>query len=231
MGAQWKQKGRVENAAKRGQIISKMCKEIILAAKAGDPDPANNSKLRTVIEAAKKASVPRDNIERAIKKGAGLLDPVNYELVTFEGFTPHKIPLIVECLTDNRNRTSADMKAIFRKGSLGASGSVSYMFDHVGLVVASHSDPAQDAEEAAIEAGAQDVRKAENEFEFICSKPDLIAVTKSLQERGWQVSSSEFVYLVKDPVDLFDGAKPEVEAFLNELDDNDDVHRIFTALK
>ncbi|NBX68281.1 MAG: YebC/PmpR family DNA-binding transcriptional regulator [Proteobacteria bacterium] len=231
MGAQWKQKGRVENAAKRGQIISKMCKEIILAAKAGDPDPANNSKLRTVIEAAKKASVPRDNIERAIKKGAGLLDPVNYELVTFEGFTPHKIPLIVECLTDNRNRTSADMKAIFRKGSLGASGSVSYMFDHVGLVVASHSDPAQDAEEAAIEAGAQDVRKAENEFEFICSKPDLIAVTKSLQERGWQVSSSEFVYLVKDPVDLSDGAKPEVEAFLNELDDNDDVHRIFTALK
>jgi len=231
MGAQWKQKGRVENAAKRGQIISKMCKEIILAAKAGDPDPANNAKLRTVIEAAKKASVPRDNIERAIKKGAGLLDPVNYELVTFEGFTPHKIPLIVECLTDNRNRTSADMKAIFRKGSLGATGSVAYMFDHVGLVVASHSDTTQDAEEAAIEAGAQDVRKSENEFEFICSKPDLISVTKSLQERGWQVSSSEFVYLIKDPVDLASNAKPEVEAFLNELDDNDDVHRIFTALK
>jgi len=231
MGAQWKQKGRVENAAKRGQIISKMCKEIILAAKAGDPDPANNSKLRTVIEAAKKASVPRDNIERAIKKGAGLLDPINYDLVTFEGFTPHKVPLIVECLTDNRNRTSADMKAIFRKGSLGATGSVAYMFDHVGLVVASHPDSAQDAEEAAIDAGAQDVKKSESEYEFICSKPDLIAVTKSLQDRGWQVSSSEFIYLVKDPVDLSNEAKPEVEAFLNELDDNDDVHRIFTALK
>lgn len=231
MGAQWKQKGRVENSAKRGQIISKMCKEIILATKAGDPDPANNAKLRTVIEAAKKASVPRDNIERAIKKGAGLLEPVNYELVTFEGFTPHKIPLIVECLTDNRNRTSADMKAIFRKGSLGASGSVAYMFDHIGLVVASHPDSSQDAEEAAIEAGAQDVRKSENEYEFICSKPDLIAVTKSLQERGWQVSSSEFVYLVKDPMELSGEAKPEVESFLNELDDNDDVHRIFTALK
>ncbi len=231
MGAQWKQKGRVENAAKRGQIISKMCKEIILAVKAGDPDPANNSKLRTVIEAAKKASVPRDNIERAIKKGAGLLDPINYELVTFEGFTPRKIPCIVECLTDNRNRTSADMKAIFRKGSLGATGSVAYMFDHMGLVVASHLDSSQDPEEAAIEAGAQEVKKSDSEYEFICSKSDLISVTKTLQERGWQISSSEFVYLAKDPVDLIVEAKPEVEAFLNELDDNDDVHRIFTALK
>jgi YebC/PmpR family DNA-binding regulatory protein len=231
MGAQWKQKGRVENAAKRGQIISKMCKEIILAAKAGDPDPANNSKLRTVIEAAKKASVPRDNIERAIKKGAGLLDPVNYELVTFEGFTPHKIPCMIECLTDNRNRTSADMKAIFRKGSLGATGSVAYLFDHLGLVVATHPDSSQDAEEAAIEAGAQDVKKGENEFEFVCSKGDLISVTKNLQDRGWQINSSEFVYLAKDPQPLDPEAKPEVEAFLNELDDNDDVHRIFTALK
>ncbi|MFM8313276.1 MAG: YebC/PmpR family DNA-binding transcriptional regulator [Deltaproteobacteria bacterium] len=231
MGAQWKQKGRVENAAKRGQIISKMCKEIILAAKAGDPDPANNSKLRTVIEAAKKASVPRDNIERAIKKGSGLLEPVNYELVTFEGFTPHKIPCLVECLTDNRNRTSSDMRAIFRKGTLGASGSVGYLFDHVGLVVASHSDSHQDAEEAAIEAGAQDVKKSDSEFEFICTKSDLISVTKALQEKGWQISSSEFVYLAKDPMDLPGEFKEEVESFLNELDDNDDVHRIFTALK
>ena len=123
------------------------------------------------------------------------------------------------------------MKAIFRKGSLGASGSVAYLFDHVGLVVASHSDSSQDAEEAAIEAGAQDVKKSEGEYEFICSKPDLITVTKNLQERGWHITSSEFVYLAKDPVELSDTAKPEVEAFLNELDDNDDVHRIFSAVK
>lgn len=231
MGAQWKQKGRVENAAKRGQLISKMCKEIILAAKAGDPDPINNPKLRAVIETAKKASVPRENIERAIKKGAGLLEPVSYELVTFEGFTPHKVPCIVECLTDNRNRTSSDMRAIFRKGILGATGSVTYLFEHVGLVVATHPDPAQDAEEAAIEAGAQDVKRGEGEFEFICSKPDLTSVTKHLQDRGWQISSSEFVYLAKDPVELSSAARTEVESFLNELDDNDDVHRIFTSLK
>src|SRR4051812_29741328 len=106
MGTQWKHKGRLETSAKRGQLISRMCKEIILAAKHGDPDPANNTKLRTVVEAARKASVPRDNIERAIKRGAGLGEPIHYELVTFEGFTPHKVPCIVECLTENRNRTA-----------------------------------------------------------------------------------------------------------------------------
>jgi transcriptional/translational regulatory protein YebC/TACO1 len=99
-------------------------KEIIMAAKGGDPDPANNARLRVAVEAAKKASVSRENIERAIKRGAGLLDSVNYELVTFEGFTPHKVPVIVECLTENRNRRNADMKVLFRRGSLGATGSV-----------------------------------------------------------------------------------------------------------
>ncbi|MSP19638.1 MAG: YebC/PmpR family DNA-binding transcriptional regulator [Bdellovibrionales bacterium] len=231
MGAQWKQKGKVENAAKRGQLISKICKEIIIAAKAGDPDPANNAKLRTAVEVARKQSVPRENIERAIKKGAGLLDPVNYELVTFEGFTPHKIPCIIECLTDNRNRTSADMRAIFRKGVLGATGSVSYLFDHLGLVVASHSDSSQDPEEAGIEAGAQDVKKGDGEFEFICNKADLIGVTKDLNDKGWQITLSEFVYLAKEPLEIETAHKLEIESFLTELDDNDDVHRIFTALK
>lgn len=231
MGAQWKQKGKVENAAKRGQLISKMCKEIIIAAKAGDPDPANNAKLRAAVEAAKKQSVPRDNIERAIKKGAGLLEPVNYELVTFEGFTPHKIPLIVECLTDNRNRTSADIRAIFRKGALGATGSVNYLFSHVGLVVASHPDRSKDAEEAGIEAGAQDVKVSEEGAEFTCEMNDLVPVTKSLTDMGWEISSSEFVWVAKDPMEMPSAGKADIEAFLNELDDNDDVHRIFTALK
>jgi transcriptional/translational regulatory protein YebC/TACO1 len=122
MGTSWKQAGHRENAAKRGAVISKLCKEIIVATKSGDPDPANNPRLRAVIEAAKKLSVPRDNIERAIKKGAGLLDPVNYELVTFEGFLPHKIPVIVECLTDNRNRTSADIRGLFKKRRFGCGG-------------------------------------------------------------------------------------------------------------
>lgn len=231
MGAQWKTKGKLENAAKKGQVISKMCKEIIMAAKQGEPDPANNARLRAAVEAAKKASVPRDNIERAIKKGAGLLEPVNYELVTFEGFTPHKVPCIIECLTDNRNRTSADMKAAFRKGALGASGSVNYLFSHVGMVVATHADSGLDPEEVAIEIGAQEVEKTDDGVQFLCDRGDLITMTKALADKGWNIVSSDFVYLVKDPVEVSDEARKEIEAFLVELDDLDDVHRIFSALK
>lgn len=231
MGAQWKHKGRVENAAKRGQLISKMVKEIIMATKGGDPDPNNNARLRVAVEAAKKASVPRDNIERAIKRGAGLLEPVNYELVTFEGFTPHKIPIIVECLTENRNRTNADMKVLFRKGTLGASGSVSYMFDYVGMIVATPSTPSADPEEAAIEAGAQDVEKTDEGAQFRCDRTDLVVVTKALSDAGWNIVSSEFAYVAKDAQEPGEAERKEIEQFLGDLDDNDDVHRIFTALK
>ena len=231
MGAQWKHKGRIETAAKRGQLISKMVKEIIMAAKSGDPDPDNNARLRVAVEEAKKASVPRDNIERAIKKGAGLLEPVNYELVTFEGFTPHKVPVIVECLTDNRNRTSAEIRTLFNKGSLGVSGSVSYLFTRYGMVMATHPDPSKDPEEAAIEAGAQEVEKTEDGIQFLCEMSDLAAVAKTLQNLGWQISASEFVYVAKSPAEISEEARKDVTAFLSDLDDNDDVHRIYTALK
>src|SRR6202451_1925730 len=139
MGAQWKQAGRVANSTKRGAMIGKLVKEILVAAKMGDPHPENNARLWVAVEAAKKQSVPRDTIDRAIKKGAGLLDePVNYELVTFEGFAPHKVPLIVECLTDNKNRTAADVRILFRKGQLGSMGSVAWMFDRMGVVEATY---------------------------------------------------------------------------------------------
>src|SRR5688572_32519093 len=166
MGAQWKQKGRSENAAARGRIFGKLAKEIIVAAKAG-ADPASNSRLRAAVEAAKKASMPRDTLERAIKKGAGLLDdPVNYETVTYEGFGPHRVPVIVECLTDNKNRTATNIRILFRKGQLGNSGSVSWDFNHVGLVDATPPEGA-DPEEAAIEAGAQELEPdGEGGFHF-----------------------------------------------------------------
>lgn len=231
MGAQWKHKGRVESAAKRGQLISKMVKEIIMAAKSGDPDPNNNARLRAAVDEARKASVPRDNIERAIKKGAGLLEPVNYELVTFEGFAPHKVPLIVECLTDNRNRTSSDIRVLFQKGSLGVSGSVSYLFTRYGMVVATHPSASQDPEEAAIEAGAQEVEKTEDGTQFLCSLNDLGSMSKALQNMGWQISAAEFTYVAQNPVELSEEAKKDVTAFLSDIDDNDDVHRIYAAYK
>ena len=233
MGAQWKHKGRIETSAKRGQLISKMVKEIIIAAKNGDPDPDNNARLRAAVDAAKKVSIPRENIERALKKGAGLIEPVNYELVTFEGFTPHRVPVIVECLTENRNRTSGDIRVAFNthKASLGVSGSVAYLFDRFGMVMATHSDARQDPEEAAIEAGAQEVEKTDDGYQFLCEMGDLASVAKHLQGLGWHLSASEFVYVPKSPVEVSEADRKEIDAFLGALDDNDDVHRIYAALK
>jgi len=239
MGAQWKHAGRIANSSKKGALIGKLVKEIIVATKAGDPNPDNNSRLRVAVEAAKKQSVPRDTIERAIKRGAGLLEPVIYELVTFEGFTPHRVPVIVECLTDNRNRTAADIRSLFKSGQLGAMGSVAWMFDRSGVVEATIHNKETDIEGVAIEAGAQNVEPLEASevaadqlgARFICDPTDLDAVTKFLTTQGWSVTLSEIHYLAKNNVEVGEAEKSEVVEFLNKIDDNDDVHRLYTALK
>ena len=240
MGAQWKHSGRVSNAAKKGALIGKLIKEITVAAKVGGPNPDANARLRAAIEAAKKASVPKDTIERALKKGAGLLDEqVNYELVTYEGFAPHKIPLIVECLTDNKNRTAADVRVLFRKGQLGTSGAVSWMFDRSGVVEATHPEKTLDLESVAIEAGAQNVEPLEAVDiptghaggRFLCDTTDLDAVSKFLGKNGWSVTTSEMSYLAKNPVEIGSDQKKEVTEFLEAIDDHDDVHRIYVAMK
>ena len=240
MGAQWKQAGRVANAMKRGQLIGKVVRELLVAAKLGGPDPDLNARLYAAIEAARKASVPRDTIDRAIKKGSGQTgEKVNYELVTYEGFAPHKVPVIVECLTDNRNRTAPEIRHLFRAGSLGAPGSVGFFFDHLGVVEATHADRTRDAETDAIEAGAQNIEPLEGEevpegqvgARFITEIRDLDAVSKRLAKAGWKVTASEMRYLAKNFVDLSDPQKKEVADFLNALDDHDDVHRVYAALK
>src|SRR4051794_12227888 len=135
MGAQWKQKGRTEHAAAKGRLFTKLAKELIVASKAGGPDPGTNPRLRMAVEQAKKASMPRDTLERAIKRGAGLLDePVNYETVIYEGFAPHQVPVIVECLTENKNRTATNLRMLFRKGQLASSGAVSWDFNRLGVI-------------------------------------------------------------------------------------------------
>src|SRR5437763_12553042 len=164
MGAQWKQAGREANAQKKGQMTAKLVREIMVAAKLGGADPDSNARLAAAVEKARKASVPRDTIERAIKKGSGQTgEKVNYELVTYEGFAPHKVPVIVECLTDNRNRTAPEIRHLFRAGSLGAPGSVGFFFDHMGVVEATHADRSRDAESDAIEAGVQNIEPLEAE--------------------------------------------------------------------
>ncbi len=240
MGAQWKQKGREVSALKRGQLFGKLAKEIIVAAKMGGADPDLNARLFAAIEAAKKHSVPRDTIERAVKKGAGLTgEQINYELITYEGFAPHKVPVIVECLTDNRNRTAPEIRVLFKAGHLGAPASVAWMFNHVGLVEAHHPDAALDRETVAIEAGAQNVEPLEADdlpaghlgARFFCDRADLDAVSKFLTKAGWTVTASEMSYVAKNAVEVSAAQRLEVTAFLTALDDHDDVHRVYTALR
>lgn len=240
MGAQWKQKGRELEANKKGKLIGKLVREIMIAAKLGGPDPEYNPRLFAALEKARKASVTRDTIDRALKKAAGGDgDGTTLEQVTFEGFAPHKVPLVVECLTDNRNRTAPEIRNLFKAGALGQPGSVSFFFNHVGVVEASHADKSRDPESDAIEAGANEVEaldKAEIPeghigATFITGMKELDAVSKALKAMGWNVTASEMRYLAKQFNELGPKEHEEVVAFLTALDDHDDVQRVFAAIK
>ena len=234
MGAQWKAKHKEQAANAKGKIMGKLAKEIQIAARSG-ADPDMNARLRLVIEQAKKASMTRETLERAIKKGAGLLgEQVQYHTVKYEGFAPHQVPLIVECLTDNINRTVAEVRVLFRKGQLGAEGSVSWDFNHVGLIEATPDSADADPEMAAIEAGAQDFEPAEEGATlFITETTDLDSVQKALPEQGFTVISAKIGYTPKNPVSaasLSAEALAEVEAFLEAIDGHDDVQNVYVGL-
>jgi YebC/PmpR family DNA-binding regulatory protein len=236
MGRQWLQKKREINAAKKGKVSNKLVREITIAAKSGVPDPTMNPRLAVAVEAARKASLSNDTIDRAIKKGSGATgEKIELEPLNFEGFAPHKVPVIVECLTDNRNRTAPEIRVLFRNGQIGAK--VGFFFDHVGIVEATHADPKADIEAAAIEAGAQNVEPLEHVAEghvgalMYTDAGDLDHVTKALRAAGWSVTTSELGYVPKEPMDLPPEQRADVEAFLEALDDHDDVHRIHTALR
>ncbi|HCS41946.1 MAG TPA: YebC/PmpR family DNA-binding transcriptional regulator [Pseudomonas sp.] len=232
MGAQWKVKHKEAASNAKGKIFGKLVKELTIAARNG-ADVATNAHLRLVVEQAKKASMPRETLERAIKKGSGQLgETVQYHRVTYEGFAPHQVPLIVECVTDNINRTVAEIRVAFRKGQLGASGSVAWDFNHVGMIEASPDSPDADPEMAAIEAGAQDFEPGEDGATLFLTEPaDLDAVQKALPEQGFTVLSAKLGYQPKNPISgLSDEQMAEVEAFLEGLDNHDDVQDMFVGL-
>ncbi|MCC7546109.1 MAG: YebC/PmpR family DNA-binding transcriptional regulator [Aquabacterium sp.] len=235
MGAQWKAKHKDLAANAKGRLFGKLSKEIMIAARNG-ADPAANAKLRLVVEQARKVSMPKDTLERAIKKGAGLTgEAVHFDHVIYEGFAPHRVPVMVECLTDNVNRTAPEMRVAFRKGQLGTSGSVSWDFDHVGMIETEAATPGADAEMAAIEAGAQDLEAAGEDgvTMFITDPTDLDVVSRALPAQGFTVLSAKLGYKPKNPIDpasLSAEALEEVEAFLAALDDNDDVQNVFVGL-
>ncbi|RZJ24652.1 MAG: YebC/PmpR family DNA-binding transcriptional regulator [Haliea sp.] len=235
MGAQWKAKGKELAANAKGKVFGKLAKEIMVAARSG-ADPSLNARLRLVVEQARKVSMPKDTLERAIKKGAGLTgDSVHFEHVIYEGFAPHRVPVMVECLTDNLNRTAPEMRVLFRKGQLGTSGSVSWDFDHVGMIEAEPAAAGADPELAAIEAGAQDFEAGEEEGTtlFLSDAADLDIVSRALPAHGFTVLSAKLGYKPKNPVDpatLSAAELEEVEAFLAAIDANDDVQTIYAGL-
>jgi YebC/PmpR family DNA-binding regulatory protein len=231
MGAQWKAKGREAAANAKGRLFTKLAKEIMIAARAG-ADPGANSKLRMAVEQAKKSSMPKDSIERAIKKGAGLAsEGVSYTKVVYEGFAPHRVPVIVECLTDNPNRTASNIRVLFRSGQLGAEGSVSWDFDYLGVIEATPDKPSADAESAAIEAGARDLEPGEHGATLFLTEPsDLDAVAKTLPTHGFVVHAAALRYRPKNPVTLNDVQRAEVEAFLEAIDADDDVREVYPGL-
>jgi YebC/PmpR family DNA-binding regulatory protein len=232
MGAQWKARHKEIAANAKGKIFGKLSKEIMVAARAG-ADPDMNSRLRLVVEQAKKASMPKETLERAIKKGAGLLDGgVHLERLVYEGFAPHRVPVIVECLSDNINRTKSSMNVLFRKGQLGAEGSVSWDFDYQGLIEAVPGAKDADPELAAIEAGAQDFEPSEEGATlFITDATDLDAVCRALPAHGFTVQSAQLGYRAKNPVNtLSDAEREEVEAFLEAMDADEDVQNVYVGL-
>lgn len=233
MGKSWKTAGKIEKSQQKGQIFTKLAREIAVSAKAGGPDPAANSRLRLAIEAAKKVSCPNDTIERAIKKGAGLLDDGKIiEEITYEGYGPHGVGVIVECQTDNKHRTAPDMRHAFKshEGNMGEVGSVAWMFERVGLIEGT-KDGKFDPDEEAIEAGANEVSPGEEgAFEFFTNADDLDAVRDALTKRGWKVTTSELSYKAKNITELNEAQTKEVQEFLSYLEDMDDTHRVHATI-
>ena len=243
MGRQWLHAKRAVASLKKGRATVKLVREVMVAAKMGGADPDSNARLFAAVEKARKESVSRDVIERAIKKGAGIGDEkLVMEHVAFEGYAPHKVPVIVEVFTDNVNRTAPEIRVLFKKGQLGTAGSNKFLFDHVGLVEAHHPNAGTDPEAAAIEAGANEVvplAHAENDdipegaagARFIVDRTAVHTVSQWLAKNGWTVVTSEIGYVPKNFTELGEAERIEVGDFLQSLEDHDDVHRVWAAVK
>lgn len=234
MGKGWKMAGKLDNAAKKGKIFTKIAREIAVAAKLGGPDPENNSRLKLAIMAAKEVSCPKDTVERAIRKGAGLDTDGSsaIEELMYEGLGPHGVGIIVECQTDNRNRTVSELRNIFKRhdGNLGETGSVAWMFDRVTMVTAEKAD-VKDPEEDAIEVGANEVEKNDDgSYSFIGDVSDFDALRTNLQARGWTIRAAERIYRPKNYTELPPEQRQEVGELLEALDDCDDSHRVYSTL-
>jgi len=218
--------------AKRGQLFSKLTRAIIVAARDGGPDPAGNIALQNAIEKAREASMPKDNIDRAIAKGSGTgADAAAYETVTYEGYGPGGVALFLEALTDNRNRTAADVRSAFTKndGNLGESGSVAWLFERKGVILVDGSADEDELMLTAADAGAADIEQDESSFRVTTAPEALHAVRVGLEEAGFSIESAEATMVPKTSVEIEDEAMArKVVRLMDELEENDDVQAVYS---
>ena len=215
---------------KRAKVFTKLIRELTTAARTGLPDPAANPRLRAAMIAARQANMSKDTLDRAIKRGAGGVDAENYEEVRYEGYGPGGVAVIVECLTDNRNRTASEVRAAFTKsgGNLGETNSVSFMFERIGQILYPAATATGDAMfEAAVEAGADDVESGADEHSITCAPDALNAVRDALEKRFGAPSSAKIVWKPKTLVAVGDAAADALFKLLETLEDSDDVQNVF----
>ncbi len=222
-----------KNDAKKGKIFTIIGREIVIAVKEGGPDPANNSKLRDVIAKAKSNNMPNDTIERGIKKAAGDANADNYEKITYEGYGPNGIAIIVETLTDNKNRTAANVRSAFTKGNgnIGTPGCVSFMFDKKGQIIIDKEECDMDADELmmmALDAGAEDFAEEDDCYEVITDPDDFSAVREALEKEGIPMAEAEVTMIPQTYVSLTEEtAVKNLQKTLDLLDDDDDVQYVY----
>ncbi len=215
--------------AKRGKIFTKLIRELTVAAKTGSPDPATNPRLRAAIAAARQANMPRDTIERAVKRGSGGGDDTNYEEIRYEGYAPGGVAVIIEAMTDNRNRTASEIRAAFTKagGSLGESGSVSFMFDRIGMIRYAAAAAGADAMfEAALEAGADNVDSDEDGHTITCAPDDLSAVRDALEAKFGAPEAAKLGWQPQNTVPVSEESAEKIFKLIDALEDNDDVQSV-----
>ena len=222
-----------KNDAKKGKIFTVIGRELVMAVKAGGPDPNNNSKLRDVIAKAKANNMPNDTIDRGIKKAAGADSADNYEKAVYEGYGPNGVAIIVETLTDNKNRTAGNVRNAFTKGngSIGTQGCVSYMFDQKGQIIIDREECDMDADDLmmmALDAGAEDFSEEEDSFEILTSPDDFSKVRETLEKEGIPMAEAEITMIPQNYVTLSD--ENDIK-FLNRtldlLDEDDDVQAVY----
>jgi YebC/PmpR family DNA-binding regulatory protein len=215
--------------AKRGKIFTKIIKEMSVAAKLGGGDPGANPRLRTAIDKAKGENMPKDNIERAIKKGTGDMDGVNYEEINYEGYGPGGVAVLVEVMTDNRNRTVSEVRSIFTKcnGNMGETGCVSWIFDKKGLIIFQKSVDFEKLFETAIEAGAEDVIDQEEQYEVITDPSSFIEVRDALTVAGFRFDSADTTMIPQTLIKLEGKQAENMLKMVDRLEDNDDVQNVY----